>query len=147
MTTSNLYPELVQIVHEFFYDLDEMRYDALLGLMREDARWHRQGKTLQGHPQILAALEERSRTQRIRHLVTNAFVETSDDSQAVMLAYLIAYRFDDGTLRKPPLPISGPFRLLLVRTRFSRDGEQWRIAEQRLDPQFEFTGSATTPAR
>ena len=41
--------------------------------MREEAVWHRQGKVLKGHGEIRAALDERPRTQRIRHVVTNAF--------------------------------------------------------------------------
>jgi hypothetical protein len=57
------YQELLQVTQRFFYCLDEGQYDELLALMSPEAVWHRQGKILRGHPQIRAALEERSTTQ------------------------------------------------------------------------------------
>jgi pimeloyl-ACP methyl ester carboxylesterase len=55
-----------------------------------------------------------------------------------LVAYMTAYRFDDGSMRTPPVTIEGPFRVSLVNTRFLRDRGQWRIAEQRITPEFEF---------
>ena len=137
--TNTPYAELVQLTHRFYYYLDEWRYTDLVALMREDGVWHRQGKVLKGHAQVLAALEERPRTQIIRHVITNAFLSESDDNSATLLAYLTAYRFDDGTQRKPPVTIAGPFRLLLVKKRFVRVGDAWKIAEAAGVTEFEFT--------
>ncbi len=128
MTTAP-YAELVQITHRFYYYLDEWRYNDLVALMREDGVWHRQGKILKGRAQVLAALNERPRTQIIRHVITNAFLEEADETSATLRAYLTAYRFDDGTPHKPPVTIPGPFRLLLVRKRFVREANAWKIAE------------------
>ena len=131
------YQELLQVTHRFFYCLDEGRYGELLALMSPEAVWHRQGRILRGHPQIRAALEERSSTQRIRHVITNAFLDKADDERAELRAYMTAYRFDDGKPSSGPVVIDGPFRLSLVRTRFARCGGEWRIVEQSLAPEFE----------
>lgn len=106
--------------------------------MTPDAAWHRQGKTLRGHPEILAALEERSATQRIRHVVTNAFLDEADGEEMLLVAYMTAYRFDDGKPSSGPVLIDGPFRLSLVRTRFARSAGEWRIVELSLTAEFEF---------
>jgi SnoaL-like domain len=133
------FEDLLQLTHRFYWYLDEMRYADLVAVMREDAVWHRQGKVLKGHAQVLAAMAERPRTQRIRHVITNAFLSESDERSATLIAYLTAYRFDDGSMRKPPVTIDGPFRLLLVSIRFVRDRGEWRIAEQSTTPEFEFS--------
>lgn len=139
---TSAYSELQQITHRFYYYLDEQRYEDLVALMRPDARWHRQGKILEGHAAVLAALHERPRTQIIRHLITNTFLDRASDGEATLRAYLTAYRYDDGTPRKPPVSIGGPFRILLVQKRFVREGSSWLIAESIGTPEFEFGGHA-----
>lgn len=129
---------LLQLTHRFYYDLDEFRYAELVAAFREDGVWHRQGKALKGHAQILAALQERPRTMRTRHVISNAFLSESDADTATLIAYMTAYRFDDGTERKPPYPIRGPFRFNLVKIRFVRSHGRWRMAEQWGTPEFEF---------
>jgi len=139
---TSAYSELQQITHRFYYYLDEQRYEDLVALMRPDARWHRQGKILEGQAAVLAALNERPRTQIIRHLITNTFLDRSSDGEATLKAYLTAYRYDDGTPRKPPVTIAGPFRILLVQKRFVREGGSWLIAESVGTPEFEFGAHA-----
>jgi len=139
------YPELLQITNRFYYCLDEFRYQDLADLMREDGVWHRQGKVLKGRAQVLAALEERPRTQRIRHVITNAFLESENAEAANLVAYLTAYKYDDGKPIKATPTINGPFRLLLVKKRFlrggGRSGSDWMIAESAGAPEFEFRGA------
>jgi hypothetical protein len=132
------YQELLQVTHRFFCCLDERRYGELLARMSPEAVWHRQGKTLRGHPEILAALEERSKTQRIRQVITNAFLDETNGEPAELRAYMTAYRFDDGKPSRGPVVIDGPSRLSLVHTRFARRGGEWRIVEQSLTPESEF---------
>ncbi len=132
------YAELVQITHRFYYYHDEMRYNDLAGLMREDGVWHRQRKELKGRAQVLAAMHERPSTQVIRHLITNAFLEEERDNEATLIAYLTAYRYDDGAAKKLPVTIDGPFSILLVKKRFVRHAGRWLIAESSGARQFEF---------
>jgi hypothetical protein len=138
MTTA--YPEILQLTHRFYYCLDEFRYQDLAALMREDGVWHRQGKVLKGRAQVIAALEERPRTQRIRHVITNAFLSAESERAADLVAYLTAYKYDDGKPIKGAPTIDGPFRMLLVKKRFVREGGGWMIAESAGTPEFEFRG-------
>jgi hypothetical protein len=138
---TSAYSELLQITHRFYYYLDEQRYKDLVALMRPDGVWHRQGKVLKGHAQVMAAMQERPSTQIIRHLITNAFLEQESENEAKMVAYLTAYKYDDGSPKKPPVTIDGPFRLLLVKKRFVREGGRWLIAESSGTPEFDFRAS------
>jgi hypothetical protein len=135
------YPELLQLTNRFYYYLDEFRYQDLAATMREDGVWHRQGKVLKGRAQVLAALEERPRTQRIRHVITNAFLESESAEGANLIAYLTAYKYDDGKPIKAAPTIDGPFRLLLVKKRFAKANGKWMIAESAGAPEFEFRGA------
>jgi hypothetical protein len=132
------YPELLQLTNRFYWCLDEFRYQDLAALMREDGVWHRQGKVLKGRAQVLAALEERPRTQRIRHLITNAFLDSESAEAASLVAYLTAYKYDDGKPVQGAPTIDGPFRLLLVKKKFTRSAGKWMIAESASTPEFEF---------
>jgi hypothetical protein len=134
------YPELLQLTNRFYFYLDEFRYQDLAALMREDGVWHRQGKVLKGRAQVLAALEERPRTQRIRHVITNAFLDSESADAASLVAYLTAYKYDDGKPIKGAPTIDGPFRLLLVNKKFTRSAGKWMIAESAGTPEFEFRG-------
>ena len=127
-----------QTILALFDHLDERRYDALLSLMAPQAVWHRQGQRLQGHAQILAALQQRSGTQRIRHLVSNLLQRSASGDAAQFSHYMTALKFDDGQEHAGPVTISGPFRMSLVTTQLVRLGGAWRVAEQAIVTEFEF---------
>jgi hypothetical protein len=131
-------PCCTQLIHQLFYYLDESRYGQLVSLFEEKGIWHRQGEMLTGHEQILRAMAKRPTTQRIRHVITNAFIESSTDGLTDIVAYMTAYRFDDATLRTGPVEISRPFRLSVVRATLRNSEDAWKIAEMRLTPEFEF---------
>ncbi|MGE0799162.1 MAG: nuclear transport factor 2 family protein [Lautropia sp.] len=135
---AGLLPELTQRTNRFYWCLDEFRYQELVSLMEPEAVWHRQGKVLRGHAQVLAALAERPATMRIRHVITNVFVADAGPDTADVVAYMTAYRHDDGSDRPLPRSIPGPFRVLLVKMRFRRRDGQWLIAEQAATSEFEF---------
>lgn len=127
-------PALTQQLHRFFHQMDERRYEAMLALFTDDARWLRQGRWLVGKAAIEEALQARPAGQDTRHVMSNAHVAALDDDHAVLEAYMTAYRYDvaaDGALPG----CAGPLRLNLTTTVFRRDaGQDWRIAEQRLVP-------------
>ena len=127
-----------QTVLRFVDCLDEGDYAPLVSLMTGDAVWHRQGKTLRGHDEILAALHERSATQRIRHLVTNLLQRSETPTETSFTHYMTALRHDSGVAVQGPVTIVGAFRMSRVSTRLVRAGGQWLIAEQAIVPEFEF---------
>ena len=134
-------PELTQLVNAFFYRLDEFQYEELVALMEPDALWHRQGKIQRGAQESLAALAQRSRTQRIRHVITNLQITDLDASAAKCVAYMTVYKHDDGVDAPIPRTIAGPSGFLLVSTHFRRHGDQWLIAEMKATPEFQITPS------
>ncbi|HST45968.1 MAG TPA: nuclear transport factor 2 family protein [Luteimonas sp.] len=139
-----LLPELTQHLHRFFHQMDERRYESMLALFADDARWLRQGRWLTGKAQIEAALRARPADQDTRHVLSNAYVAMLEGDCAVLEAYMTAYRYAaaaDGAIAS----CDGPLRLNLTTTRFQRDAEGgWLIAEQRLVPAVDLTGA---PAR
>ena len=127
-----------QTVLRFVDCLDEGDYGQLVALMTSDAVWHRQGRTLRGRDEILAALHERSATQRIRHLVTNLLLRSETPTETAFTHYMTALRHDSGVAVQGPVAIAGPFRMSLVGTRLVLDGGRWLIAEQAIVAEFEF---------
>lgn len=131
-------PELAELLHRFFHHLDERRYGELVAMFDEQGVWLRQGEQLRGHAAILGAMNSRSPTQRIRHVITNAFVSKSENGKVTVQSYMTAYRHDEGAAREGAVRIPGPFRMSLVSTTFRRSATEWRIVEQRVTPEFEF---------
>ncbi len=127
-----------QTLLTMFDHLDEGHDEGLLSLMTPDAVWHRRGKRLQGHAQIRAALQERSHTQRIRHLATNLLQRSGSDHEVTINCYLTALKFDDGQVHTGPVNVHGFFRMARVTTRLVRVDGNWRIAEQAIVTEFEF---------
>lgn len=127
-----------QTLLAMFDHLDNRRYDALLSLMVPGAVWHRQGMRLQGHAQILAALRERSPTQRIRHLVTNLLQRSATPDAAQFTHYMTALKFDDGRVHTGPVTIDGPLRMSLVTTQLQRIEGTWRVTDQAIVTEFDF---------
>ena len=93
--------DCAQALTRFFNYFDQWRYEDMAGLFAPNGVWHRQGKALQGKDAIVAVLNTRSRTQTVRHVVTNVQIEVTDAMTAEFLLYVTAYIHDSGTkLRK-----------------------------------------------
>jgi len=131
-----------QLIHQLFYFLDEADYPKLVELFTPQGRWKRQGELLTGHAQILTALSKRPTTQRIRHVISNTFLSTSEAASASLTAYMTAYRFDNGRHTTGVVSISRPFRLSLVHAKLKAADGCWRLAELDLVPEFEFAADS-----
>lgn len=127
-----------QLIHQLFYFLDEADYPKLVALFTPQGTWKRQGELLAGHAQILQALAKRPTSQRIRHVISNTFLSTSEAASATLTAYMTAYRFDNGTPTTGAVTISRPFRLSVVHAKLEATAGGWRVAELDLVPEFEF---------
>lgn len=130
--------ESTQLIHQLFYYLDESKNDDLLELFAPDGKWHRQGKILCGRAQIGQAMLQRSATQRIRHVITNTFIASSSKTELQLVAYMTAYRFDDGMSHPGAVEITQPLRLSIVKATLQHTAGILAIAELTLTPEFEF---------
>lgn len=135
--TALLRSELTQVLHAFFHALDERQYGFMLECFEPDGRWLRQGRWLQGRDAIGQALEARPLDQRIRHVITNSFVQEAGRDVARVQAYMTAYRHA-GVASGEAAVIKGPLRFNRVGTLFRRHADAWLIAEQQLVTEFEF---------
>ena len=135
-----------QLIHQLFYFLDEADYPKLVALFTPQGTWKRQGELLAGHAQILNALAKRPTTQRIRHVISNTFLSASEAASATLIAYMTAYRFDDGSQTTGSVTISRPFRLSVVHAKLEVTDGGWRVAELDLVPEFEFAADSTSLA-
>src|SRR5271165_7699492 len=106
--------DCAQVLTRFFNYFDQWRFADMADLFAEDGVWHRQGQALAGHAAILAALAQRSATQRVRHVVTNLQIDVIDADTAVSLLYVTAYRHDSGARQVDPPRIRAPYLLLVV---------------------------------
>ena len=137
-------PGCLQVTHQMFYFLDESKYGQLVDLFAPNGTLFRQGELLVGHEQILLAMSKRSTTQRIRHVISNTFIESQSQGVTRLVAYMTAYRFDDGALHKGPVEISRPFRISVMRAGMRQTGGVWKIVEMTFTTDFEFVSDACT---
>lgn len=140
--TTMALPGCMQVTHQMFNFLDESKYAQLVALFTPKGTLFRQGQLLVGHDQIMQAMSKRSTTQRIRHVVSNAFIESQSQDLTRLVAYMTAYRFDDGALHKGPVEISRPFRISVVRAALRQTGGAWKIVEMAFTTEFEFASDA-----
>jgi hypothetical protein len=130
--------DCAQVLTRFFNYFDQWRYQDMADLFAEDGVWHRQGQALRGRAAILAALAERSTTQRVRHVVTNLQIDVLDADTAASLLYVTAYRHDSGAKQTGPPCIHAPYLLLVVPGRLRRTQAGWRIVHMEMNREFEF---------
>ena len=139
-------PECTQLIHQLFYFLDQSDYERLVAMFSEIGILHRQGEVLHGSAQIMQAMCKRSETQQIRHVISNVFIESQTEAQVHVVAYMVAYRFDNGSVQTGPADISRPFRMSVVRATLQETQEVLKIAEMSFTTQFNFVSDAQTGA-
>lgn len=130
--------DCAQVLTRFFNDFDQWRYADMADLFAIDGVWHRQGQALAGRAAILAALAERSTTQRVRHVVTNLQIDVLDRDTAASLLYVTAYRHDSGAKETQPPRIRAPYLLLVVPGGLRRTEAGWKIVRMEMNREFEF---------
>ncbi len=121
----------------FFNYFDQWRYEDMIALFALDGVWHRQGKALQGEA-IMAALNARSRTQTVRHVITNIQVDVKDTTSTDFILYVTAYTHDSGVKADTPPVIQMPSLLLVVLGELVKRGDDWKIARMSMNREFVF---------
>lgn len=117
----------------FFRYLDERRYDDLVSLLASQAVWHRQGRVLTGPQQVLTALEQRSPTMRIVHIITNLMADVLQDGHCTLRGYMLVVRHEPGSHASGPSPLEGIESIRTMVIKLERDDTQWRISELKGD--------------
>ena len=138
LDTSTALSACTQITHQMFYFLDESKYEQLVSLFSDNGTLFRQGELLVGRDKIMQAMLKRSTTQRIRHVISNTLIESQSPGLANVVAYMTAYRFDDGTPHDGIVEISFPFRLSIVRAVMHEVENVWQIKEMTFTTEFDF---------
>jgi SnoaL-like domain len=110
----------------------------MVDLFAPEGVWHRQGRALQGRAQILTALNARSTTQRVRHVVTNIQIDVLGADAAEALLYVTAYMHDTGKRETSPPRIRSPYLVLVVPGRLARSDAGWKIVRMEMNREFEF---------
>ncbi len=121
-----------------FRELDEFAYAQLAARFTPDGTWHREGREYAGRGQILAALEERPRTQVVRHIVTNLTVGVDSASRAVASGYNTVFRALDASAADVPIAITSPLGMWVLDATLVRSGDAWLIEDLRQTRQFSF---------
>jgi hypothetical protein len=134
--------DCAQLLIRFFNEFDAWRYHEMVRLFAPDGVWLRQGRALQGAAAILSALEARSTTQTVRHVVTNVQVTVLDNDTAESLLYVTAYQRDTGEKATAVPVIRSPSLLLAVPGRLVRTEDGWRISSLTMTRVFEFETGA-----
>jgi hypothetical protein len=130
--------DCAQNLTRFFNYFDQWRYEDMAGLFAPDGVWHRAGKALQGESVIVAELNKRSRTQTVRHVITNIQVDVQDEATADFLLYVTAYIHDSGTKAVDPPTIQMPSLLLWVPGQMVKWNGQWKVASMSMNREFVF---------
>jgi len=112
-----------------FRDLDENRYESLAARFAPAGVWHRQGKVLQGRDAIVQALELRSRTQRIHHLITNLAADVVEADRCVMRGYMSVVRHDSGVPLTGPAPLSGIENIRTTHVELAKTDGRWLVVK------------------
>ena len=118
-------------VMALYRDLDENQYDSLAARFAPEGIWHRQGKILQGRDAILAALQGRSKTQRIHHLMVNLFADRAEADRCEMRAYMLVVRHDDGQPIQGAAPLSGIENIRTTYIDLARIEGAWLVTQMR----------------
>jgi uncharacterized protein (TIGR02246 family) len=116
-----------RLLVRLFHCLDARDYEAVAACFTEDALWLRQGKELRGPTQVLEALQQRTATIHVHHLLTNIDVRLIGKNQAKSIAYMMVYRSDTGRPPQFPIKAAGPELVAVCTAEYRRGSEGWRV--------------------
>lgn len=115
---------------ELWAALDSNDYDDVANSFTDDGVWHRQGKQLAGPAGVRAAMAERPKSARTRHLITNALVNAVDENNATIQFYLTVYHHTaDPADAPPPAPMNMPLTVALSKASLRKGPSGWKIRE------------------
>jgi len=119
-----------RVIIKLWAGMDAGEFHTVIDSFADDGVWHRQGKELKGPSQVRAAMEERPKAARTRHVVTNMLVDVLDDTRADLQCYLTVWQhMAPSADAPPPAPMNVPLTVALSKARLSRTASGWKITE------------------
>lgn len=109
--------------------LDSGQYETVATSFAEDGVWHRQGKELKGPAMVRAAMDERSKGARTRHVVTNVLTTLQGEFAAEINFYMTVFSHAGEPDAPLPAPMNLPNTVGLSRATLRLEGTQWKITE------------------
>lgn len=116
-------------LHNFFWALDERRYDDQVAHVAPAGTWLRQGQLLTGPGEIRAALDQRPADFHTAHLISNLVAKPLDGhAQVTFLATVFAHR---GAKPQGQLPPVTPAQIARYEATFVETGAAWLLQSLR----------------
>ncbi len=121
-----------RVIVKLWSALDSADFEGVANSFADDGVWHRQGKQLAGPAGVRAAMTERPKSARTRHLITNALVDAVDENNAEMQFYLTVYHHTAEPADAPPpapAPMNVPLTVALAKASLRKNASGWKIHE------------------
>ena len=128
-----------RLLVRLFHCLDARDYEGVAACFAEDSLWLRQGKELRGPKQVLQALQQRTATIHVHHILASIDVRLTNANQAKSTAYMLVYRSDSGKPPQFPIKAAGPELGAVCTGELRRAGDDWRVT--RLATQITYTSA------
>jgi hypothetical protein len=127
--TSSMLDQLAcaKVLGRLFHRLDSFDYPGVAAQFSESCEWHRQGKVLRSHADIIAALQLRPKHLFVQHILHDVVCDPIDDTRMSGFAYMSVFRKEFDSPPQIPLPAERPDMLISWKAEFERQGDQWRI--------------------
>jgi hypothetical protein len=127
-----------RLIQAFAYNVDHRNYEDLLALFTEDGIFSRRIGELRGISQIRDFMFSRSETHQTRHLCLTTHFTAVGEEEAKSVTYFTIYAgegAEEGVLKS-----TGSEGLAEYHDTFRKVGDEWRIAERRVQPVFTIPG-------
>jgi ketosteroid isomerase-like protein len=116
-----------RLLVRLFHCLDARDYEGVADCFAEDSLWLRQGKELRGPKQVLQALQQRTPTIHVHHILASIDVKLVEPAQAKSIAYMLVYRSDTGKPPQFPISASGPELVAVCTGELRRGTGGWKV--------------------
>ena len=116
-----------QVLGRLFHRLDTFDFNGVAAQFSESCEWHRQGKVLRSHADIIAALKLRPQHLFVQHILHEVVCDPVGADTMSGFAYMSVFRKEFDRPPTIPLPAERPDMLISWNAEFAREGPNWRI--------------------
>ncbi|MGI6853584.1 nuclear transport factor 2 family protein [Mesorhizobium sp. 1B3] len=127
----------IRLSNAFATYLDTKRYEDVVALFTDDARYRPRDHVYIGHEGVRAYLSSRPENRRSRHVISNHLVEVVTPNEARGRCVIVYYADESGAPEGRPAPLAGPRLVADYVDRFVLTETGWRIAERICEVQFD----------